>query len=358
MKAAKAAGGATADISDDFERLRVTSWNALSTVDRLRHKGDEWYNTKRTFNEILKVDPQAAATTLELMNIWVSGAERGNSTMRAAAESNGVNRDRLKELEAAYRDSGAAIEVETDNLISEAEAMEAAEGASWGLLDAKNALIDSTLGAAGAERAYLDALDDLNTTTDDVTTSKDESAEALDRAAAAALRNAQGQAELNKQQAEADGVTYDAEQATRDQIAALSGMADALAPGSPLRVRLEEYIAMLRTGIPRDVSTRISVNGSMAGESARKGGGRAFGGPTTPGVANPVVERGMPELYQEGGQTYLLPAKPGQVTPLSPSGGGGTVINNYITVQSLVPTAETGRLIAEATAQHQRRGGN
>ncbi len=297
---------------------------------------------------------------IKTINDVSSSTEKSISYVEQWAEANDASAETVEAIYAALGIAAPAQERNITLLKEEAAAREEATKAAWADLDAKNALINSTLGAAGAERAYLDSVDALAWAYDDATTSKDEYAEAVDRAAGDAFRLAEAQSKIAAETAEATGATYTAEQATKDQIASLQGMIVTLAPDNPLRKRLLEYIQLLRTGIPTSVSTTISasIRGSMAGESARKGGGRAFGGPTTPGVANPVVERGMPELYQEGGQTYLLPAKPGQVTPLSPSGGGGTVINNYITVQSLVPTAETGRLIAEATAQHQRRGGN
>jgi len=290
--------------------------------------------------------------------------ESEKDAIKAVEEWAAKNEPTADTLLAIYDALGLSAPAQEQNIVllkEEAAAREEATKAAWADLDAKNALINSTLGAAGAERAYKDAIDDYIVAEDDRTTSKDESAEALDRAAAAALRNAEGQAELNKQQAEADGVTYDAEQATRDQIAALEGMSSLLAPGDPLRKRLEEYIALLREGIPAEVTTKVSVVTSGAGKGRGSGSwgvgtGRANGGPTTPGIANPVVERGMPELYQEGGQTYLLPAGPGQVTPLSPAGGGrGDTYN--ITVQTLKADADIGRVIQDALNALNRRGG-
>jgi hypothetical protein len=65
-----------------------------------------------------------------------------------------------------------------------------------------------------------------------------------------------------------------------------------------------------------------------------------------------VLENG-PELYTEGGRTYLMGgSRPGKVTPLSAGGGGGTVVQN-IYVSGLV-NRSTQEQLAQRTAQRQR----
>ncbi|NIJ89420.1 lambda family phage tail tape measure protein [Xanthomonas campestris] len=68
------------------------------------------------------------------------------------------------------------------------------------------------------------------------------------------------------------------------------------------------------------------------------GGGRANGGPVAPGSLYEVGEGGDPELFQQGGRSYLIPGNRGQVVPAAPmaSGGSSTAspetkieINNY-----------------------------
>ncbi|CAD2257108.1 phage tail length tape measure family protein [Xanthomonas arboricola] len=68
------------------------------------------------------------------------------------------------------------------------------------------------------------------------------------------------------------------------------------------------------------------------------GGGRANGGPVAPGSLYEVGEGGDPELFQQGGRSYLIPGNRGQVVPAAPmaSGGGSYAapetkieINNY-----------------------------
>ncbi|CAD0352865.1 hypothetical protein CFBP498_37860 [Xanthomonas hortorum pv. vitians] len=68
------------------------------------------------------------------------------------------------------------------------------------------------------------------------------------------------------------------------------------------------------------------------------GGGRANGGPVAPGSLYEVGEGGDPELFQQGGRSYLIPGNRGQVIPAAAMGAGtGTAstaetkieINNY-----------------------------
>ncbi|MEQ7866587.1 phage tail length tape measure family protein [Xanthomonas sp. WHRI 8393] len=68
------------------------------------------------------------------------------------------------------------------------------------------------------------------------------------------------------------------------------------------------------------------------------GGGRANGGPVAPGSLYEVGEGGDPELFQQGGRSYLIPGNRGQVVPAAPMASGSASsasseakieINNY-----------------------------
>ncbi|WP_372382124.1 phage tail length tape measure family protein [Xanthomonas sp. NCPPB 1068] len=59
------------------------------------------------------------------------------------------------------------------------------------------------------------------------------------------------------------------------------------------------------------------------------GGGRAKGGPVSPGSLYEVGEGGKPELFQQGGRSYLIPGNRGQVVPAAPTAaasGAATVV--------------------------------
>lgn len=73
------------------------------------------------------------------------------------------------------------------------------------------------------------------------------------------------------------------------------------------------------------------------GTAIGSAGGRAGGGPVAGGSIYRVGEGGRPELFDQGGKTYLIPGDAGSVRPItsgmpaSSIGGGGGVINNFNT---------------------------
>lgn len=350
-KAVDEADGSVAGIVGSFDELRVNVFNALSTIDQVRHSGDEWWQTRRTFNELLKVDPGSARAALDLMTVWVNGAENGSAAMQEAADANGLNRDRLNELEAAYRDSGAAAKDAADATLEDAAASQEAADAAWKLLDAKNALIDSQLGVNGALRTYQDSMDALAGTEDDAKTTKNEVAEATDRAAEAALRLSSSVAEQARKQAEMNGETYTAKDATDDQVAALQAMADSLAPGSALRKQLEGYILQL-SRIPGEVITPIGLvsrtsGGMLTGANLRnKMEARAKGGPVAAGTAYTVGENGP--------ETLVMGSQSGHVIPNG--GNSPVVINNTFHVPPNPNLVEYGRVVIDAVNSAIRAG--
>ncbi|MEN5285749.1 hypothetical protein ABE494_07335 [Stenotrophomonas lactitubi] len=76
-----------------------------------------------------------------------------------------------------------------------------------------------------------------------------------------------------------------------------------------------------------------AIGGAISGSS----GGRAGGGPVAAGSMYRVGEGGRPELFDQGGKTYLIPGDAGSVRPItsgmpaSSIGGGGGVTNNFNT---------------------------
>lgn len=66
-----------------------------------------------------------------------------------------------------------------------------------------------------------------------------------------------------------------------------------------------------------------SVGGGNLFSGLFTGGGNAMGGGTSGMLAHPINERGVPEVYEQNGQQYLLPTGgPGRVEPLQKSSGG------------------------------------
>lgn len=80
-----------------------------------------------------------------------------------------------------------------------------------------------------------------------------------------------------------------------------------------------------------------AIGGAISGSS----GGRAGGGPVAGGSMYRVGEGGRPELFDQGGKTYLIPGDAGSVRPItagmpaSAIGGGGGVTNNFNTTMNI-----------------------
>jgi len=78
---------------------------------------------------------------------------------------------------------------------------------------------------------------------------------------------------------------------------------------------------------------RASWVNAIGGAISGSAGGRAGGVPVAAGSMYRVGEGGRPELFDQGGKTYLIPGDAGSVRPItagmpaSSLGGGGGIIN-------------------------------
>ncbi|PPU32156.1 phage tail length tape measure family protein [Xanthomonas sp. CFBP 7912] len=84
------------------------------------------------------------------------------------------------------------------------------------------------------------------------------------------------------------------------------------------------------------------------------GGGRANGGPVAPGSLYEVGEGGDPELFRQGGRSYLIPGNRGQVVPAAPMASGASGAGAGVEVNVKVINAPAG---TTATATRNDRGG-
>lgn len=92
------------------------------------------------------------------------------------------------------------------------------------------------------------------------------------------------------------------------------------------------------------------VGAAVEGISSFFGGGRALGGGVGANSLHEVVEQG-PELLSSGGKTYLMTGgQGGNVTPLGKGegAGGGTTINQYVTIDARGADAGVDQRIREA----------
>lgn len=363
-QAAKKSGGSVAELARDWNSFYVGVFNASAIGDKLANMNDEFWNTEKAFNELLGSNKEVAGQTLEMFELWVSGAERGVSGMQDLADQYGLNRDNLNQLRQSYVDAGGASEAYRRAQEEQAKASEEAAQAAWAQYDAVSALANSQLGLRGAVRNLQDAQDELATAEDDSTTSKDEYAEAQDRVLESMLRVAQAASDQAKKQAELEGSTYSARDAADEQIKALEFLRDTLGPTDPLRAQLQAYIDQLNT-VPREIRTNAVIGfgtaefnnlAAMYGQRIP----RAFGGPVSAGNAYRVNEFG-PEVYTDAnGRTYMLPGSNGTVTPVAGGGmvgGAGTTVNVTVNVPPTANPVETGRYVADALRAFYRNGG-
>lgn len=133
--------------------------------------------------------------------------------------------------------------------------------------DYTTAVLDAGLGAldvADAEDRLTEALETAGSTVDDAKTAVDEKAAAQREAERAALALADAELAHQKAVAESTGATITAADENRILRDRLRAVADTLAPGDPLRLRLDDYIDSLDNGIPEKVETEITAQYNVA----------------------------------------------------------------------------------------------
>jgi hypothetical protein len=125
--------------------------------------------------------------------------------------------------------------------------------------------------------------------------------------------------------------------------------------------RLQEVKGLLDGLDGRSVSASVNVNTSTAGDLGGSGNdkGKAIGGVTYPGGISRVGEGNRPELYEEGGNLYLIPGDRGRVFSNTQSNGmlgGGANITININGAMLSPNPQAqARQLATAVAEEMGR---
>jgi hypothetical protein len=145
--------------------------------------------------------------------------------------------------------------------------------------------------------------------------------------------------------------TYDAavaagrtKEAAAEQVNALNYVAGTLSPGSPLRVWLEEYISRLQNGIPKTVTTRLTIQQALEGFLSDAPPGYSQGG-WVGGSGNADT---VPAMLTPGEFVVSKAMLAGRAAmPASVSGGGAQVIQLVV----------SGRVLAEVTAAELNRAG-
>mgnify|MGYP001613950088 CR=1 FL=1 len=145
--------------------------------------------------------------------------------------------------------------------------------------------------------------------------------------------------------AEQNDQQYTAEDSARVQREALQSVADTLAPGSPLRVQLEGYIAALLATeghFTATIETVYTSSGTAHGTTPV--GRRAKGGP---------VSAGEPYIVGEDGPELMVPGQSGTVVP-SGSGGRAAAGALNVTVQVFTRDPDTQVVVLPGAADRAR----
>lgn len=186
---------------------------------------------------------------------------------RLLGDSTAATRDAVlgtNELGETLDEMRAKQEAATRKLERHRDVLRQAEDAQR---DYTTAVLDAGIGAldvADAEDRLTEALETASTTTDDTKTAVDEKAAAQREAERAALALADAELAHEKALAESTGATLTAADENRILRDRLRAVADTLAPGDPLRLRLEEYIDKLDNEIPEKVETEVTARYNVA----------------------------------------------------------------------------------------------
>lgn len=271
-----------------------------------------------------------------------------------ADTNNAVGRSKI-----VYNEAGRAMMENTEAIIAQDEAL-------GDLLDATLAMFSNEIAFEQAKRATNDAILAYTTLLTDVQTGSYNGSDALLDLAEAeeevylnALDQAAATALLAEETAAAGGDILTNAEKIDIQRDSLQKVADTLAPGSPLRKRLDEYITRLNQ-IPRNIESNVRINVTQSGQTYV----------TTPYGSMPVMAQGgivaAPQVAMigEAGAEAVIPlTKPGRALELMRESGllglaqqsaPSTSQNFDITVMAAEPIRTASDVVREFQALEYR----
>ena len=228
----------------------------------------------------------------------------------------------VNDAQAAQNDLLTKGKTITDDI---AAAMERVEEAAWGVKDAEEAQHKAQLDYNAAMTGGKKPTDDLGSSLNDLKGKQDAAFEA-------ARTLADKFVDAKVKEAEWMGVTIDDTEKHRLLIEKLQELAGTLAPGSPLRQRIEDYIGKLNA-VPKDVTTKITADiKSLPISVAPAVGGKPgmISIPIMPAQHGGFAGPGMPRWVGERGPELFWPEENGMIIPNHALGGGGG--NTYVEV--------------------------
>jgi hypothetical protein len=219
--------------------------------------------------EVLRISSQADAGIQSMGSGWQQLNEHLSDATEswvdegeALAAGNEIRGEVLDTLTKTYGATEAiteGVERNIDAAERNAEAQQRVEDALRDLHDTQMSMVDAGFAARDAQDTYTSSLEALAIAVDDPKTGVDELRQAQDDAAQAAI----GMALANQASAEnlsaLAGAPLTAAQSHQVLIDSLYKTALALAPDSPLRAQLVEYIGTLQF-VPGEVSTTVTAN--------------------------------------------------------------------------------------------------
>lgn len=354
---AEAKAWRTDEIKAFVEAARNGEDATQALIDRLSEAGEITARFGGVLNELVGGDVVAtmvaAGVSVDQFANAVTGGADGLAAFKGAMTAAGVGAGEIGQImitaqasqenyteslkvydemvKAGLAPSREAVAVANESAAShtrQQSALETLKSATEEMEQANRDLIASQLDLIGAQLSYeetVDRADDVVAAYNAVMADANSTLEQMDDSARDAQNALIGQAEGA---AAAAGATDGSAESVRIQIGELERVAATLAPGSPLRMRLEDYIAALAR-IERSIVTNVEIRTkSVQAGVMEVDGGRAAGGWVHPGSTYSVNE--------STAETLTMGAKSGYVTP---AGGG------------VGDPAEFGRLAAEAFAR-------
>ena len=267
------------------------------------------------------------ATNTENTNLFTASLQRLSSTTgdTATAQQELADRaeyvkSRIDEATTSTDELEAATQRGTDAYAKSVQALQDA-------IDKRDELTAKALAAIDADYAYMnqaratnEALADYSSKLADGTLKGGELTDATEAMRQKMVDTATAMADTGGAAQGSQGYIDAMVQSLYSQLAALD-------PASPLYQAVQGYIAALNS-IPARVATTIEAtirtiqkpDGTYT-SSRNAEEGRAAGGVTDAGVRYEVAEGGRPEVYQQGGRTYLIGGAGGRVMPITSRGG-------------------------------------
>ena len=329
---AEAKAWRTNEIKAFVEAARNGEDATQALVDRLTEAGEIIVKFGGMLNELVGgdlVDELATAgVSVEQFSQAVTGGEEGLANLKTAMERAGVGAGEIgkimigaqvsqdnynqsiktaEEFTAVFGDATADLGDKAANAAPKVGDMAAANAAvadhAAAAEEATREFYDTLVAFADGSLSYVEAVDraeDAVADFDKVLGDADSSLEEIDDSA----RNAAGALiETAKAGVELDGASLDTKAGVDALKESLFLQAMSMAPDSPLRKYLVDYIADLNS-TPTSITTTLTLIerrvGAGAGADQGDGGWRAAGGPVLPGNTYRVGEQGPEPLTMSG----------------------------------------------------------